>query len=94
MRIGVDYMNTTKFQAELYCINCNENTIHEITYIGDNIEKISCKRCESELHINEDLILSAYAVEILQRIRTKPERMSEEMKSDLGKFLYSIPILS
>jgi len=89
---GVDSMSITKFQTELYCINCKEDTVHEITYVGENIEKIACKKCESELHINEELILSAYAGDVFQRIRTKPDRISEEIKQDLGKFLCSIPI--
>ena len=84
-------MNITKMQADLYCINCNKNTIHEVTYLGDSIEKITCLECEISLEIDEKLILSTYATDILNRVISKPERMSKEIKDDLSKFLCSIP---
>ncbi len=84
-------MEISKMQAELYCVNCKRDTMHEIVYIGENIERIKCLECEVFLEINEDLVLTTYAKDIFQRISTKPKRMSKEIKKDLSKFLYSIP---
>ncbi len=84
-------MQITKMQAELFCLNCNKDTLHEVTYLGENIEKITCLECEAFLEIDEKLILSSYVAEIFSRIKTKPERMSKESKADLSKFLRSIP---
>ncbi|AOT71141.1 hypothetical protein [Geosporobacter ferrireducens] len=84
-------MNITKMQADLYCINCNKNTLHEVVYLGENIEKISCIECETSLEIDEKLVLSNYAADVLGRVTSKPERMSKEMRDDLSKFLCSIP---
>ena len=85
-------MNITKMQADLYCINCNKDTLHEVVYLGENIEKISCIACETSLEIDERLVLSNYAADILSRVTSKPERMNKEMRDHLSKFLCSIPI--
>ena len=84
-------MNITKMKADLYCLNCNKDTLHEVTYMGDSIEKIICMECETTLEIDEKIIVSTYVAEIFNRVRTKPERMSKESKADLSKFLRSIP---
>ncbi len=84
-------MQISKMQAELYCINCKEDTLHEVVYIGDNIEKIKCLECEVFLEIDDELVLSTYAKDLFQRISTKPKRMSGEIRRDMSKFLYSIP---
>jgi len=84
-------MNITRMQADLYCINCNKDTLHEVTYLGENIKKITCLECEISLEIDEKLILSTYAADVLNRVTSKSERMSKEIKVDLSKFLCSIP---
>lgn len=84
-------MNITKMKADLHCVNCNKNTPHEVIYMGEDIERITCLECSTFLAIDEKLVLSNYAMDILERVSTKPERMSKEIKEDLSKFLCSIP---
>jgi len=84
-------MNITKMKADLYCVNCRKNTLHEVVYLGENIERITCLECEAYLEIDEKLALSTYAMDILKRVSSKPERMSNEIREDLSKFLCSIP---
>ncbi|MFT9494256.1 hypothetical protein [Anaerosolibacter sp.] len=84
-------MGTTKMQADLYCGNCETNTLHEVAYLGDKIEKIKCMDCEAYLEINEKLAYSNYAAEMFARIATKPVRMTTEINDDLSRFLYTIP---
>ena len=86
------YMNITKMQVDLYCVNCNRDTLHEVTYMGETIERIICMECKIALEIDDKLVLSSYAADIFNRISSKPERISKEMKNDLSKFLCSIPI--
>ncbi|SKC87845.1 hypothetical protein [Maledivibacter halophilus] len=84
-------MSITKMKADLYCVNCRKNTPHEVIYIGEDIEKITCLECKAFLEIDENLVMSTYAMNILKRVSSKPERMSNEIKKDLSKFLCSIP---
>ncbi|MFT9494254.1 hypothetical protein [Anaerosolibacter sp.] len=85
-------MNITKMQAELFCVNCNQDTLHDVIYLEESIERISCTACETTLEIDEKLVLSTYAAALFKRINTKPKRINEEMKNELSKFLCSIPI--
>lgn len=85
-------MNVTKMKADLHCVNCNTNTPHEVIYIGEDIERITCLECDTYLEIDENLVMSTYAMNILKRVSSKPERMNQEIKEDLSKFLCSIPI--
>lgn len=85
-------MKITSMEAELYCVSCGKNTLHNITYLGENIKDIVCTECRTTLEIDDRLVLSAYAADIFERIRTKPERMSKEMREDLSRFLRSITV--
>lgn len=85
-------MNIKKIEAELHCINCDETTLHEVVYMGDDIEKITCLSCDNYLQVNEKLVISAYAYDIFKRVFSKPERMSNEIKNDLSRFVLSIPV--
>ncbi|MGI6585661.1 MAG: bh protein [Gracilibacteraceae bacterium] len=85
-------MKVTKMEADLYCVNCSKNTLHNITYLGDSIKEIECTECKATLEIDDRLVLSTYAADIFERIRTKPERISREMREDLSMFMRSIPI--
>lgn len=85
-------MKITTMEADLYCINCNKNTLHEVIYLGENIKDIICTECRTTLEIDDKLVMSAYAADIFERVRTKPERISKEMREDLTKFLRSITI--
>ncbi len=84
-------MGITRMQADLHCGNCDKNTLHEVTYLGENIEKITCMDCETYLEISEKLAYTNYAAEMFTRIATKPVRMTKEVNDDLSKFLYTIP---
>ncbi|MDN5351864.1 MAG: hypothetical protein PWQ12_783 [Clostridiales bacterium] len=85
-------MSVTKMTSELYCVNCEKNTIHEVLYVGDHIERITCLECETYLEIDENVVLSNYALDLWKRVRTKPERMTSEFKEDLSTFLCSMPM--
>ncbi|MDF2548411.1 MAG: hypothetical protein K0R93_3309 [Anaerosolibacter sp.] len=85
-------MNITKMQAELFCVSCNQETLHDVIYLEESIERISCIECETTLEIDEKLVLSAYTASLFKRINTKPERMNKEIKKDLSKFLCSMPM--
>lgn len=84
-------MEITKMKAELFCIECNEDTVHEIVYIGDHIDIITCKKCNTCLEIDEKMALTEYTLDIFKRVFSKPERMSKEMSKDLSEFLKTIP---
>jgi hypothetical protein len=60
-------------------------------YIGENIERITCTECNAYVKIDEKMVISAIGADIVSRVTSKPERMSNEIKENLSKFLKSMP---
>ncbi|TBL81677.1 bh protein [Paenibacillus thalictri] len=84
-------MEEKKMEAELYCLPCRGETVHTIVYINNKLSKIECQACH-HLHVISINVKEELYHEILERIISKPTRMSKEYKADLTLFLKSLPI--
>ena len=82
----------SKVKAQLFCLHCNKETNHTITYKGEYLENIKCNVCGNEIKINREKLLETYTADFIDRFLTKPQRVTEEIKNDLSHFLKSIPI--
>jgi hypothetical protein len=103
-------------QAELFCLSCNDDSIHTIEYDHNLIVQISCVKCgriigssgqtlitstshtdftwvKEKIGIVRDEEISAkeFAEKLIQRIITKPSRLTDEMHYDLETFIRTIP---
>lgn len=84
-------MKVEKMEAILHCVNCEEETLHEVIYVGENIDKITCTNCKSYVEIDEKIMMTAIGAELVSRVTSKPKRMTNEIKEDLVKFMKSMP---
>lgn len=76
-------------EADLFCLHCNKNTNHVIYYNGDEkIIRIKCQDCKTEIELKDDFISKNKNIGLLE----KSFKMTEELISELNKFLFSIPI--
>lgn len=82
----------TRMKALLFCLHCNKDTEHTITYAGDIIKSIKCEECGTELELNRENIIKEYTGDFIERVLTKPHRMTKELEKDIGEFLFSLPI--
>ncbi len=85
-------MGVVKEKTMLYCIHCEKETLHELTYIGDELQKIKCLACGMEIFFDKKKLLLVYSEDLVKRILTKPARMSKEAFSDLSDFLKTFPL--
>ncbi len=83
---------TSKMKAELFCLHCNKDTPHEVNYAGNTLKSIKCLNCGNEIEIRRDKLLENYAADFIDRILTKPYRMTQELEQDLTGFILSLPI--
>jgi hypothetical protein len=83
-------MKVKKMEAGLYCLHCKEEVDHEITYINSQIKSIRCLQCNKTKELKIDMKKELYR-EIVERISTKPTRMTEEYRKDLSHLLFSLP---
>ena len=81
-----------EMEADLFCLHCNTDTVHLVTYKGSYLKSVKCNDCGSELEIKRDRLLEFYASDFIERILTKPHRMTKEVEGDLKKLITSLPI--
>ena len=82
----------SKIRTALFCLHCDKETLHTITYSGKYLHRIKCEECGTEISLDRRRILETYATDTVDRILTKPHRMTEEMRKDLTAFITSLPI--
>jgi NAD-dependent SIR2 family protein deacetylase len=74
-------------EAELFCLHCNKNTNHVIFYNNDGkIIRIKCQQCKTEIELKDDFIAKNNG------LLEKSFKITEDLISELNKFLFSIPI--
>jgi len=78
-------------KTNLYCLHCEKETPHVITYVGDYVHKIECTICNTQIRIDKEKILKFYTSNIIKRLFTKPERLTDELRKDISSFLTSLP---
>ena len=83
---------TTQMKSDLFCLHCNKECEHTITYLGKHLQDIGCDECGIHIHIDKLKIMEHYAESVVERLLTKPHRINEEIKKGLSSFLKSLPI--
>ncbi len=83
---------TEVLEARLYCLHCQKEVSHEIHYFDVALKSIICKECGTEIKLDRKRILEVESLEYVDRIFTKPRRLTEELRRDLTKFLATLPI--
>lgn len=87
-----------KLQGKLFCLHCRKETLHTLTYVGryakgeSYLKRIKCEECKTCLEIEWEKILELYAEHVLERIFTKPHRLTTEIRKGLTKFIKSLPV--
>ena len=84
-------MKSSEMESDLYCITCNEETPHIISYVNSKLESVKCEECERTMKIQRNIMKEFYK-EVYDRISTKPSRITTEYKENLSGFLYKIPV--
>ncbi len=83
---------SNKIETELFCLHCDKETLHTITYSGKYLHRIKCEKCGTEIALDRRRILETYTADTLDRILTKPHRLTEEMRKDLTSLITSLPL--
>ena len=75
----------------LFCINCNEETPHTVQYIGSYLRSVSCDNCTKKIEIDRRHLRTVFAEDFIDRILTKPHRMTEDMKRAVATLMPFFP---
>jgi hypothetical protein len=77
--------------ADLRCDHCEDVTPHELHYAGRLLESVRCTRCGTHLELSHRALLPAYALDLEQRLASKPRRMWHRAARDPRGFLLGLP---
>lgn len=81
-----------KLKTELFCLYCNMDTCHEVEYVGQKLRCIRCLSCGSAIELIKEKLLEHYSKDFIERVITKPYRMTQEVENNLKKVLISLPV--
>ena len=84
-------MNKNTMDTCLFCLHCDKETEHQIVYQNNQIQSIKCRECGMTVQINEDYVQKHSRDELVQRVLSKPRRITREIQADLNGFLKSLP---
>ena len=83
---------TSHLHSTLLCLHCDRPTEHVITYVGDRLSSVTCRECGTSLSVDRQKLAERMAADAVERLLTKPKRITEEIRNDLAGFLASLPI--
>ncbi|MDD3776754.1 MAG: bh protein [Actinomycetota bacterium] len=75
----------------LFCINCNREVPHTVHYIGDYLKSVECNHCGKKVEIDRRHLRTVFAEDFINRILTKPHRMTEDMKKAVATLMPFFP---
>lgn len=80
-----------KIDTGLFCLSCNQETNHTITYLDGEIKTIECIKCNKTSGIDKKELLKTYTVNTAEKILAEPFKLNETIKNDGTSILYSLP---
>jgi hypothetical protein len=78
-------------EAELHCEVCDELTDHELHYTGRLLDSVRCTRCGTHVELSSRALIPAYALDLEQRLVSKPRRMLRRISRDPMGYLRALP---
>ncbi|MBC8421351.1 MAG: bh protein [Actinobacteria bacterium] len=84
-------MKDEEAKIVLFCINCNKESPHTVHYIGSYLRSVSCDNCSRTIKIDRRHLRTVFAEDFINRILTKPHRMTEDMKKAVAILIPFFP---
>jgi hypothetical protein len=84
-------MKDEKAKIVLFCVNCNKESPHTVYYIGNYLRSVVCDNCNKKIEIDRRHLKTVFAEEFINRILTKPHRVTEDMKKAIATLMPFFP---
>ena len=73
-------MKQTEMEANLHCTRCQEETLHSIVYVNDQMKSVECTECHQKISVKVDIMKEFYK-EVYEKIATKPKRVTVSIRA-------------
>lgn len=85
-------MSSEVQRAALLCSSCHQTTEHRFIYAGRILTHTECEGCGHVVHAqNQSELQHEYALDLKQRLRTKPRRLVRRASKHPLRFLVALP---
>jgi hypothetical protein len=84
-------MKNKEAKIVLFCVNCNKESSHTVYYIGNYLRSVACDSCDRKIEIDRRHLRTVFAEDFINRILTKPHRMTEDMKKAVATLMPFLP---
>ena len=84
-------MKDEETKIVLFCISCNKESPHTVQYIGNYLRSVECDNCAKKIEIDRRHLRTVFAEDFINRILTKPHRMTEDMKKAVATLMPFFP---
>jgi hypothetical protein len=84
-------MKDEKAKIVLFCVNCNKESPHTVYYIGNYLRSVVCDNCNKKIEIDRRHLKTVFAEDFINRILTKPHRVTEDMKKAIATLMPFFP---
>lgn len=78
-------------EAELHCEVCTRLTDHELHYTGRLLDSVRCTQCGTHVELSSRALIPAYALDLEQRLASKPRRVIRRIVRDPTGYLRQLP---
>ena len=84
-------MKDEEAKIVLFCVNCNKESAHTVHYIGSYLRSVICDNCSRKIEIDRRHLRTVFAEDFINRILTKPHRITEDMKKAVATLMPFFP---
>lgn len=77
-------------EAERFCLECREETMHVLRYANDLLKEGRCTKC-GYVFRNRVKLLEVYGERLMERVLTKPLRLAAEIKENPTETILGLP---
>ncbi len=84
-------MKDKETKIMLFCINCNKESPHTVFYIGNYLRSVVCDSCNKKIEIDRRHLRTVFAEDFINRILTKPHRVTVDMKKAFATLIPFFP---
>jgi len=84
-------MKDKEAKITLFCVNCNKETPHTVFYIRNYLRSVVCDNCNKRIEIDRRHLRTVFAEDFINRILTKPHRVTEDMKRAFATLMPFFP---
>lgn len=81
----------SQVDTELFCRTCNQDTPHQILYLGHRLAEARCEQCGRGVGMTREEVFSDFVGEVFLHLLKLPRHVRRELRSDFARAVQTLP---